>query len=225
MKRKNNIAHKHIDVFNPDVILLDESSYQDFSSEIQAFDAGIEYKNFNEFIRDEAIDYRDCGDGVSYLVLNYIYDVQGTIKEREIVAFYTLSATSIPYEDRIRLEEEEAKESGSEFDIQICGISAVEIKMFAVSQKYQDLFFEYEGQDLPISAWIMKNIISYVNSLLDHVIGLKAVFLHSVPEAEKFYEQNGFHCMKENMRPLHSIDSEFTAMYLSLKEVHMIYDD
>ena len=116
MKRKNNIAHKHIDVFNPDVILLDESSYQ-------------------------------------------------------------------------------------------------------------DLFFEYEGQDLPISAWIMKNIISYVNSLLDHVIGLKAVFLHSVPEAEKFYEQNGFHCMKENMRPLHSIDSEFTAMYLSLKEVHMIYDD
>lgn len=225
MKKRNNKNHKHIDVFNPDVILLDESSYQDFSSEIQAFDAGMEYKNFNEFIQEkEAIEYRDCGDGVTYLIFNNMYN-EGKSDKREMVAFYTLSATSIPYEDRIRLDEEEAQSLGQEFDIQICGISAIEIKMFAVSQKYQDVFFEFEGQDLPISAWIMKNIISYVNSLLNHVVGLKAIFLHSVPEAEKFYERNGFHCMRENMRPLHSIDSEFTAMYLSLKEVHMIYDE
>lgn len=42
-------------------------------------------------------------------------------------------------ESRIRLDEEEAKELGKEFDIEICGISAVEIKMFAVDKKYQDV--------------------------------------------------------------------------------------
>ena len=31
--------------------------------------------------------------------------------------------------------------------------------------------------------------------------------------------------MEINMKPLHSVDSEFTPMYLSLREIHMIYDD
>ena len=37
--------------------------------------------------------------------------------------------TAIPYEDRIRLEPEDAEIEGKEYDIQICGIPAIEIKM------------------------------------------------------------------------------------------------
>ena len=32
-------------------------------------------------------------------------------------------------------------DTGKEYDEEECGISAVEIKMFAVSEEYQDLFF------------------------------------------------------------------------------------
>lgn len=110
-----------------------------------------------------------------------------------------------------------------QFDIEICGISAIEIKMFAVNEKYQDLFFEYDGESLPVSAWVMQSIIDYAQTLMDEVVGFKALFLHSVPEAEKFYKINGFNPMEINMQPLHCVDSDYTAMYLALKEVQMNY--
>ena len=116
-----------------------------------------------------------------------LYDKDNIEIKRDIVSYYTLAATAIPYEDRIRRDKEEAKEKGGEFDIEICGISAIEIKMFAVSEKYQDVFFEYEGENLPISAWIMRYIIDFAYSLSDEVVGFKALFLHSLPEAESFY--------------------------------------
>lgn len=145
--------------------------------------------------------------------------------KREVVSFYTLAATSIPYEDRIRCDEEDARRTGQEFDIEICGISAIEIKMFAVDKKYQDVFFEYEDEDLPISAWIMRSIIDASYCLMNEVLGFKALFLHSLPEAEDFYKVNGFNPVEVNMQPLHCIDSEYKAMYLALKEVKMNYDE
>ena len=217
-------AHKHIENFNPDVMPL-EKSYQDFSSKMQLFNAGNGYETFNDFIVSEASQYKNTGDGVTYVVWNVLYDKNNIEIYRDIVSYYTLSATAIPYEDRIRCDEEEVLETGKEFDIEICGISALEIKMFAVNQNYQDVFFEYAGENLPISAWIMRSIIDYAYSLLDEVIGFKALFLHSLPEAEAFYKSNGFTPVEVNMQPLHCVDSEYTAMYLALKEVHMNYDE
>lgn len=224
MQKENKKFHNHIEYFNPDVMLL-ENSYQDFLPELKLFDAGDRYKNFNDFITDEASQYKDDGDGVTYVIWNVLYDAEGNEVKRDIVSYYTISATAIPYEDRIRKDEEEAKISGEEYDIEICGISAIEIKMFAVDKRYQDVFFEYAGEDLPISAWIIRNIIDFAYSLMEGVLGFKALFLHSIPEAEEFYLANGFNSVEINMQPLHSIDSEYTAMYLSLKEVHMNYDD
>lgn len=50
----------------------------------------------------------------------------------------------------------------------------------------------FAGLDLPISAWIMRSIIDFAYSLLNEVIGFKALFLHSLPEAENFYVANRF---------------------------------
>lgn len=224
LAKENKKAHKHIEDFNPDVMSL-EKSYQDFSSKMQLFNAGSGYENFNDFIVSEASEYKNTGDGVTYVVWNILYDKDNIEIDRDIVSYYTLSATAIPYEDRIRCDEEEVLETGEEFDIEICGISALEIKMFAVNQNYQDVFFKYAGEDLPISAWIMRSIIDYAYSLLDGVIGFKALFLHSLQEAESFYTANGFNPVEVNMQPLHCVDSEYTAMYLALKEVHMNYDE
>ena len=201
MQRTNKEKYNHIAYFNPDVMSI-EQAHQDFSCELKSFNAGNGYDNFNDFVNEN-----------------------GTEQSREVVAFYTLSATAIPYEDRIRLDEEEAELTGKEFDSQMCGISALEIKMFAVDENYQDVFYEFEGEDLPVAAWIIKSIVDYANELINEVLGFKAIFLHSLPNAEEFYASNGFNPVKENMQPLHCIDSEFTAMYLSLKDIHMNYDD
>ena len=146
---------------------------------MQKFDAGIEYKNFNEFILKEADDYKNSGDGVTYIVWNITYDNNSHEIDREIVAYYTLAATSIPYEDRIRLDKNEAIEKGQEFDIKIS----------------------------------------------DSILAFKAIFLHSIPSAVNFYKRNGFNPVEINMLPLYCIDSEYSAMYLTLKEIHMNYDD
>ena len=79
---------------------------------MQSFHAGEGYQNFKDFILEEAEEYRDTGDGATYVVWNVIYDEAGAEQTREIVSFYTLATTAIPYEDRIRLDEDEAKELG-----------------------------------------------------------------------------------------------------------------
>lgn len=224
MIKENKNTYEYIKEFNPDVMPL-EQAHQDFSSILEKFSAGIGYENFDSFIKEDAMVYRDAGDGVTYVVWNVFFDENACEINREVTAFYTLAATAIPYEDRIRLDIEEAEETGQEFDTEICGISALEIKMFAVDKKYQDVFYKYEGENLPVSAWIMRNIIDFANTLLQNVIGFKALFLHSLPEAENFYKENGFNPMEINMQPLHCLDSEYKAMYLALKEVHMNYDN
>ena len=222
MEKENKNKREYLKDFNPDVSELSICEHQDL---LHKFNAGNGYENFNDFISEEAYNYAEKGDGVTYVVFNNIYDEDGNLSDIDVVAYYTLSATSIPYEDRIRYDEEEEKKYGKRYDIQICGIPAVEIKMFAVDVKYQDLFYVYEDEELPVSAWIIKKIIDSTENLLQHTLGFKALFLHSVPNAESFYEENGFHPVEINMQPLHSIDSDFKAMYLSLREIHMNYDD
>lgn len=224
MENKSKKEHRHIVYFNPDVTSL-EKAHQDFSVELNKFNAGRAYENFNIFLNHEAQEYKNDGDGVTYVVWNVAYDENQKEIKRDVVSYYTLAATAIPYEDRIRLDADEAESTGKEFDIEICGISALEIKMFAVDEQFQDVFFEFEGEDLPISAWVLRSIIDYANSLMYDVVGFKALFLHSLPEVEQFYCANGFNPVTVNMQPLHCVDSDYKAMYLSLKEVEMNYDE
>ena len=204
---------KYIETFIPDVRVL-EQKHQGY---LNGFDAGKDFENFNDFLSKDAFEYSKDGNGVTYLVFNLLEEI-------ELAAYYTLSVTSIPYIDKIRLDEEEAKEIGAEFDVQICGIAALEIKMFAVSRKYQDVFYSYGGEEKPVSAWILQSIIDKCNTMLHQVVGFKAIFLHSVPTAENFYQKNQFKNIETNMMPLHCIDSDLTPMYLPLKPIHMNYD-
>lgn len=183
------------------------------------FNAGAGNENFNEFLKDDADEYRLDGNGVTYVIWNKLNSV-----DKEVVGYFTLSANAIPYIDRIRLDENEVREMHKEFDEQNWGIPVVEIKMFAVQEKYQDLFYVLKHQELPISAWCLLAIIKYAENLLESVIGFKALFLHSVPEAESFYAQNGFQDMKMNMHPFASVDSDMRQMWMPLKKIHMNYD-
>lgn len=224
MELKNSNNYKHIHNFNPEILNV-KTSFANYRDKILNFDAGEDYKNFNSFLTDDSLDLCDDGDGVTYLVWNVINEEEKQTITKDLVGYFTLSSTAIPYEDRIRLDDEEAKKFNKEFDITICGISALEIKMFALNKTYQDLFYEYDGVDMPISAWVLHSIIDYATQISSEIVGFKAIFLHSVEEAESFYSKNGFVYVPPNVKPLYSIDGEFKAMYLPIHEVYMNYDE
>lgn len=223
MQRKSEKVRRHVDYFNPDIILAAHAA-KDHFSEFVSFHAGRRYKNFDDFLKYEAISYREEGNGVTHTVWNVLYDDNGEEISRDIVAYYTLAATSIPYEDRIRNDEAEYLKTGEEFNVEICGISAVEIKMFAIDSRYQDVFYTFAGEDLPVSAWVLRCIINYTTSLMNETLGFKALFLHSVPEAQSFYFKNGFRPIEINMQPFYCPEADLPSMYLTLREVHMNYD-
>lgn len=69
-----------------------------------------------------------------------------------------------------------------------------------------------------------ENFNDFLQNEADSVLGFKALFLHSVPQAETFYLKNGFRDMKINMQPFASVDSDMRPMWLPLKNVHMNYE-
>ncbi len=82
------------------------------------------------------------------LTERYQYEAQrfDAGNENKIVAYYTISMGAIPYTDRWLIPEEEREDLTNQYDEKECGISAVEIKMFAVAKEYQDAFFTFEGK-------------------------------------------------------------------------------
>lgn len=223
MKTQNRDERKHIKHFNPEVRVLGYS-FQDYSL-LEKFNAGDGYSNFNEFLKDDALDFRKDGEGVTHVILDSILDDEGNEIEQKVVAFVTFMATAIPFEDRIRNDEEEYKKTGKKYNSETLGVSAVEIRMFAVDVDYQDVFYEFDGTDLPIAAWIMRLIVLMLDNLIREVIGFKVVYLHSLPEDIDFYKRNGFEKVKKNMQPLYSVDEDYTPMFLTLRPFVMNYDD
>lgn len=209
-------SHSFIDKFSPDIVLYS----QKYQCLIDEFDAGLENFAFNEFIQKEVCEYMESGDGVTYLVFNTL-ETGG----KELVSYFTLCSGAIPYIERWKIPEEEQEDNGIEYEEIHCGIPAVELKMFAVSKKYQNIFYQYEDEKKPISAWILYEIINIVYSIKSTILGAKALYLRSVPDAEKFYSLNGFDYILKPMNPFYSIDNDFKAMYIPFSQIKIHYDE
>lgn len=208
-------SHTYIKEFDPQVVVISP----EYDESLRTFDAGINNLSFNQFLTTDAIKYLSSGDGVTYLVFNNI----GTSKD--LVAYYTLSSGAIPYVERWAIPEDERTSPDKKYDEYQCGISTIEIKMFAVSTKYQDVFYRFEGEDLPVAAWILRSIIDQANEMMQHNLGIKAIFLQSVPDAIEFYQLNKFEKIYEYMNPFSTIDSDdLTPMFLALVNLDLHYD-
>lgn len=166
-------------------------------------------------MRENAVD----GNGVTYLVLDKISE-----SDTKLVAYYTLSVNAIPYIDRWKKDESDIKD-GIKYDELLCGVPVIEIKMFAVSKDYQDIFYEFDGEEKPISAWILDSIIGYIYELSQNIVSAKAVFLRSVKNAEKFYLENGFQYVLHNMEPFYPIDHDLEPMFLPFVDLKIHYDE
>ena len=215
MKQSNE--RKHIFNFCPDVYKLSSFQHRDL---LLRFDAGKRAFSFNDFIRNEneCFEYAKDGDGATFIICNSEWDNRrNDFIIKDIVAYYTLSSNAIPYEENFSSDDE--VEELEEDDRVVCGIPVIQLKMFAVDEKYQDIFYLYEGEDLPIAAWVLRSIIQQITNIIENTVGSKAILLYSVPEAEDFYLKNGFKELYANMHPLYDVDNEFKAMFYPIKKL------
>lgn len=205
----------YIEVFNPSIEALSYELHWDF---LNSFDAGEGYYAFKDFIASKAREDASTGDGVTYLVFN---KPDTPCCKKELVAYYTLAVGSLVYMDMTPLDDDEIEESRAEFDQYQYSIPAAEIKMFAVSEKYQDVFFEYAGESKPVAAWIFQNLIEEITEISTSIIGFKAICLHAVDDyAENFYMQNNFNLFPSDIEQPYSVDADLTLMYYRIHDFY-----
>lgn len=204
-------SRQFIESFNPKLERLDSAT----NVELSLFYAGSGFDSFSKYIqvdewtnRSEAMNDIAQGRGVTHLIYNYKSD--GT---RDIVAYFTLSNNVIPYDDGIEDDRSDLSNYPS--------IPVAEIKMFAVSELYQDVFYRLDDMEMPIAAWCLHFVIAYITMLCDECISFQAIFLHSLETAEVFYKNNHFCELPSQTKPLYSVDGDLKAMWLILKKINL----
>ena len=181
------MQRKQLDNFIPKIIRLEQDCNLPFN-------AGNGFETFNSFLTDDVEDYFLNGDGVTYLIKN----------NDDIVAYFCITANAIPFDYLCENESE------------MWGISVVEIKMFAVNEKYQNTFYQYKDTNAPVSAWCLGY---FIDNIQKH-IGIKAIMLHSIPTAENFYLRNGFQDVNNVMKPLHDLDDNLKILWKPLQNIY-----
>lgn len=151
----------------------------------------------------------DEGDAVTYIVVNNI-----TESLSEIVSYFSLVSSSLPYYYRDIDDDGNCTISDS-----LCGIPAIKISMFGVDEKYQDIFYKDEDGDKPVAAWVFEAIISMIDEMAKNTVGIKAIYLHTLPSAKSFYSKNYMKPAGDYFYPLKCEDDNLEVMYAFIREV------
>lgn len=200
------MGHREIEDFKAKIVIYDGS----YKKIISQFNTGKSYpeKGLGDYIKGEAVDDLLSGDGVSYLVLAMDEDDKVT----DLIAYFTLVSSALPYIYRTEDDDGDYEE--------MCGIPAIRISAFGVSDIYQDVF--YKGQ--PIAAHVFRTIISIVDRMSSGVSGIKAIYLHTLPSAKAFYLKNKMLEMEEYMKPFAGQDEDLDLMYVFIREVKLVHE-
>lgn len=190
---KKMMENKDNSIFGKDIHYL-FSDYSKIDEEfVKQFDCGNEYIN-NYFERDALDDTK----GVTRL----IWKINSDKIKTDIIAMYTLSASAMFYE----------------LDKRRYLIPAIEIKMFAVSNKYQKLPYSKDNEDGVFSDWLMCYVIRRIRDITENYCGADKIILFSVPNAVSFYERNLFEKIEYKGIDLLKILDGCTAMIFDLNE-------
>lgn len=205
MKPRKTIEH-----INLSISLLEEKHKEFFEN----FKTGNRHpeKDIGDYLRNDAFDEMLSGDGVSYVVM----ELDENEKPIDIVSYFTLVSSAIPYIYRTEPEEGEEDEPYET----MCGIPAIRIHMFVVSDKYQDVF--YNGK--PVAAWVFEAIINIIDEKSKKDTGIKAIYLHSLPSAKNFYKRNKMLEAEKYMQPFSGMDDELDVMYVFIRDVRIVHE-
>ena len=194
---------KHIDeiLFSEKVLTAEDKKMVDnFSTGTHYPEAGLA-----DYLRTYAIEDIANGEGVTHLIINK--------KDDSIIGYYTLVSSALPYYYR-------TNDNGQYYQV-LCGIPAIEVRMFAIDESYQDVFIG----DTPISAIVFRHIVDYVCKLSETSAGIKAIYLHTLPSAQRFYEKNGMQKCEKYFVPFASEDDDLLVMYALINECNIVYEE
>jgi hypothetical protein len=155
---------------------------------VQSFNCGNEV--INEYLKKEA--YMDTQATTFLIVSN---------SDRQVIAYYSLNCSGFVVGDE------------KKFTI----YPAVEIKMFAIDERYQHMPYSTDDEDGNLSDMLFSDVIGYIYAFTDNMCGADKVILYSVPNAESFYIRNGFKRFERFMLQSTSLFLEgCIPMYLNL---------
>lgn len=174
---------------------------------VSSFDSGV--FAFNNYISNEALTEKDEGDGVTYIILD-----EKSKTEKVLVAYYTISASTIHIKDNYDYSDDTIPEE--EKRMHYSPISSFMINMFAVNKSYQNTI--YNGK--VVSDWILLNIIHELYEMSINVIGAKRILLCSVKDAVNFYTRNHFCKLTDSLTLFDKFVDDTIPMYLSLHDIN-----
>ena len=107
----------------------------------------------------------------------------------EVIAFASINCSGIIFQEGIHVEV----------------LPAVEIRYFAVAEKYQHIqmqeYQEYGDNKFCISDFLFCKLIEEIREITCSTIGARYIALYSVPNAVGFYKRNCFEEFKEIFTP------------------------
>lgn len=154
---------------------------------------------YGENIRLDYIDLKDCVQLDTFVCGNEVIDdiiktelVNDTMtkafavidkEHNEAVAVYSLSCSGFIIQ----------------FSQKVCIYPAVEIKYFAMNEKYQDIQYCEDKSLGCLSNAIFDQIIADIYEFTDKYCGADKIILYAVPSAYDFYKRIGFEDFKDFM--------------------------
>lgn len=90
-----------------------------------------------------------------------------------------------------------------------CSVPAVEIKAFAVDEKYQHMpYSEDYDKRLTLSLFLLMYLMREIEKIATNYIGARYIAIYSVPTAVNFYKRAFFEEVPENVEIAHTKDAE-----------------
>ena len=80
-------------------------------------------------------------------------------------------------------------------------IPAVEVKNFALNEKYQNMPYEDDASKGVLADYVLADLIISIIDFTDYICGASRIILHSTPGAHEFYIRNKFKDFEEFMIP------------------------
>mgnify|MGYP004545229193 CR=1 FL=1 len=109
------------------------------------------------------------------------------ISENEVIAFVTLACSGIRHSYQ-----------GTK-----AMLSAIEIKYFAMSEKYHSVLYDEisydENKNYTLSDQILSDVLRFCHKIKEEILGAQYIVLYSVPKALHFYKANFFQEFDEFM--------------------------
>lgn len=76
---------------------------------------------------------------------------------------------------------------------------AIELKMFAIDNKYKKMQYSKDDDEYLLSDNLLCSVIKEIIGITENICGASNIILYSVPYTIEFYKRNGFEPFREYM--------------------------